>query len=148
MHPPLLGDIWPGRRLEVRVGEDLRATEPLPRCPRCGALARPNMLMFGDFVWVSDRSDEQEARYRRWLNARFQGLGSNVVVLECGAGNAIPTVRNESEAVACRAGATLVASTRTSPRGRPRPSRWRWGAGGHPGHRRAGGDRVRGAAGR
>ena len=31
-----------------RMTEQFRAREPLPRCPDCGALARPNVLMFGD----------------------------------------------------------------------------------------------------
>src|SRR5438270_3266667 len=36
----------------VTVGVEeatLRAREPLPTCPSCGALARPNILMFGDW---------------------------------------------------------------------------------------------------
>ena len=28
-----------------------RARPPLPCCPQCGALARPNILMFGDWGW-------------------------------------------------------------------------------------------------
>jgi hypothetical protein len=32
-----------------------RARPPPPCCPRCGALARPNILMFGDGGWEAAR---------------------------------------------------------------------------------------------
>jgi NAD-dependent SIR2 family protein deacetylase len=74
----------------------MRAQEPLPACPRCGALARPNILMFNDWEWDSKRSAEQEAQMNMW----FQAVGSTpLVVVECGAGTAIPTVRRFCEEV-------------------------------------------------
>lgn len=44
-----------------------RLAGPAPRCPRCGAIVRPNILMFGDFGWIDSRSAAQEAALRRWL---------------------------------------------------------------------------------
>jgi NAD-dependent SIR2 family protein deacetylase len=67
-------------------------SEP-PRCPRCGALARPNILMFNDSDWIAQRSDAQFERLRRW-RAAARGL----VVIELGAGVDIPSVRRMSEA--------------------------------------------------
>ncbi len=59
----------------------------LPACERCRGMLRPNILMFGDGGWNEDRSAEQEARLGAWI----EGLGAaRVVVLECGAGTAIP----------------------------------------------------------
>ena len=82
----------------------LRASKPLPTCPRCRGLLRPSILMFGDGGWDDARSAAQHRRLEAWL-AR---LGSaKVVVVECGAGTAIPTVRRFSERLA-RDGATLV----------------------------------------
>ena len=81
-----------------------RAREPLPRC-RCGALLRPNVLMFSDFGWDPSRSDAQERRWDAWFD---EVRGARVVVVECGAGTAIPTVRRFSESVAARTGGTLV----------------------------------------
>lgn len=38
--------------IEVSVSETtMRAEGELPRCPSCGGLARPNILMFGDLDW-------------------------------------------------------------------------------------------------
>ncbi|HVU50401.1 MAG TPA: Sir2 family NAD-dependent protein deacetylase [Polyangia bacterium] len=92
--------------------ERLRAARPLPACPRCGALARPNVLMFGDGSWIGDRTDEQQARLHAWL-AELAAARARLVVLELGAGTGVPTVRLASEAIARRPGATLV---RVNPR--------------------------------
>jgi NAD-dependent SIR2 family protein deacetylase len=90
----------------VRIDEaTLRAAEPFPACPGCGALARPNILMFGDGEWDQSRACWQEARLGQWLKSV---AAARVVVVECGAGKAIPTVRLFCESMADRYDATLV----------------------------------------
>ena len=103
---PCSDGIWPAGDLALPVDEaTMRATPPLPTCPRCGALARPNVLMFGDWHWNGARTGEQERRASEWLQAtRDQRL----VVVECGAGTAVPTVRLQCERIARATGATLV----------------------------------------
>jgi NAD-dependent SIR2 family protein deacetylase len=82
----------------VEVDEStMRAREPLPACPQCGALARPNILMFGDGDWDYNRAFEQEQRFRDWLQ---QVAGLRLAIVECGAGTAIPSVRLLCEHVA------------------------------------------------
>ncbi len=83
-----------------------RASEPLPRCPECGSLARPNVLMFGDGEWDSARTDAQERRFDEFVGA-LQRERARLVVVECGAGTAVSTVRSMSESLA-RGGARLV----------------------------------------
>lgn len=94
--------IRPAPERDVEVDEaTFRARGPLPTC-ECGALLRPNILMFGDWGWDESRSHEQQGR----MNAWFRGVtGGKLVVIECGAGTAIPTVRNFSERAA---GAAVV----------------------------------------
>jgi hypothetical protein len=90
----------------VAVNEDTgRAEGPLPACPACGALARPNILMFGDAGWDASRTAAQQDRLRDWLR-RVRGPG--LVLIECGAGLAIPTVRHFCEHVASSRKGTLV----------------------------------------
>ncbi|MFZ5438361.1 MAG: SIR2 family NAD-dependent protein deacylase [Myxococcota bacterium] len=92
---------------EVTVEVDpatFRARGPLPSCPRCGGLLRPNILMFGDWQWSSERTDAQHARLERWLAER---AGQRLCVIECGAGTAIPTVRRLGDQL-LRAGHALV----------------------------------------
>jgi NAD-dependent SIR2 family protein deacetylase len=67
-----------------------RASPPLPSCPRCGSLARPNILMFGDWGWDSSRTERQEAALHDFLRGC---AGRKIAVIELGAGSAIPTVR-------------------------------------------------------
>ena len=50
--------------------------------------------MFGDGGWISNRSDEQQRRYRDWLE---QLAGKRLAMIEFGAGTAVPTVRWECE---------------------------------------------------
>ncbi len=86
--------IWPAEKTTVVVDEARCLAEPpLPACPGCGGLARPNILMFNDFDWDARRTEAQEQRYARWLQSG-QGLR---VGIELGAGTAIPTVRHELE---------------------------------------------------
>lgn len=87
--------IWPADGLQIDVDmSTIRATSELPRCPRCRGLARPNILMFGDFEWHEARCAEQLARYQAWLK---QVADCRIVAIEFGAGLAVPTVRIECE---------------------------------------------------
>ncbi|HEX8913977.1 MAG TPA: Sir2 family NAD-dependent protein deacetylase [Humisphaera sp.] len=106
--------VWSADAANVVVDEaTMRAADPLPRCGACGGVARPNILMFGDGGWVEGRSAAQEARYRRWL----AGVDpSAVVVVELGAGTAVPSVRYNSERLQAR-GATLVRINPREPQG-------------------------------
>jgi NAD-dependent SIR2 family protein deacetylase len=90
--------LWPAGPEDIDVdAATFRARPPFPLCPTCGALARPNILMFGDFGWDSARSDDQRAL----LGELFAQTPRDapVVVVECGAGTHIPTVRGFSESV-------------------------------------------------
>lgn len=70
---------------------------PLPSCPKCAALVRPNILMFNDFHWEDTRHRLQRGHLQAWLK---QWSGDNSlpppVIIELGAGMAIPSVRNFS----------------------------------------------------
>lgn len=93
----------------VRVDVDartFRARPPLPACPGCGDLARPNVLMFGDGDWDTTRAREQQTRLGEWMHDRRQN-GQGVVVVECGAGTAVPSVRIFGERLVA-GGARLV----------------------------------------
>jgi len=91
---------------EVLVDEEtFRASPPLPSCPTCGALARPNVLMFGDWGWQPGRTTGQEYRFSTWIGDLSE---ARLTIVEIGAGTAVPTVRITSEQLARRPGATLI----------------------------------------
>ena len=90
--------IWPiGPDLHLQINTDnLLAKEPLPSCPQCGSLARPNILMFSDFAWNSTRTYAQRQRFEIWIE-KFKN--KNLLIIELGAGTNIPTVRLTCEEV-------------------------------------------------
>jgi NAD-dependent SIR2 family protein deacetylase len=96
--------------------ETFRAAPPLPSCPRCGALARPNVLMFGDGEWEEMRTVSQERRMTVWLT-KVADAERKLVIVECGAGSAVPTVRFTGEQLVRRVGGTLVRINPREPTG-------------------------------
>lgn len=87
------GEIWPADGFHPVVDEEsCELLNDPPTCPLCGGIARPNILMFGDWSWVRTRSSEQSVRLHAWRQTVKRH-----VVIEIGAGRAIPTVRNFGE---------------------------------------------------
>lgn len=102
------GDIWNAKDEQVVVNETVfEAKDPLPKCPHCGALARPNILMFGDSHWSYDRTGDQNRRFEQFIYKVKAGRPP-VAIIEMGAGKAIPTVRLNSEMLTQRLNATLI----------------------------------------
>lgn len=105
---PCGDETWEATGETVLVEEStFRASDPLPRCRNCPALARPNILMFGDGSWLRHRAEAQRERLARWLRELVTS-SARLAVIELGAGTAIPTVRETSERVVERVGGTLV----------------------------------------
>ena len=94
---PCSRDVWELNAAPEVDETTFRATGDLPRCPRCGELARPNILMFNDAQWIEKRSEEQHARFGQWLQSVAP---KPLAIIECGAGLAIPTVRHVGEDIA------------------------------------------------
>jgi NAD-dependent SIR2 family protein deacetylase len=90
-----LADIWLADDFLPVVDEDqCELISEFPRCPHCGDIARPNILMFGDWNWLQFRSNLQSVGLHDWRQSV-----ARLVVIEIGAGKDIPTVRNFSERV-------------------------------------------------
>ena len=66
----------------------------MPVCPECGCVSRPNIVMFYDWMVNTRRINEQYKRYEAWLE---QNKDSRFVIIELGAGLAVPTIRNFGE---------------------------------------------------
>jgi NAD-dependent SIR2 family protein deacetylase len=94
----------------------LRAQGELPRCRVCGGLARPNVLMFGDGAWNPGRTAAQQIRFRLWLRRLARG---KLLVVEMGAGTAIPTVRQTAEQLAAAADTPLIRINPSEAQGPP-----------------------------
>lgn len=101
------GRIWSAEYTTIEIAESFRAKDPLPRCPDCGAMARPNILMFGDYSWQYSRTDAQRDRLSTWMDT-LEREQAKLAIVEIGAGTAVPTVRNTSEQIASRFGVPLI----------------------------------------
>ncbi|MEN8687979.1 MAG: Sir2 family NAD-dependent protein deacetylase [Desulfuromonadales bacterium] len=101
---PCGNDIWDNQETIPVDLETMRA-QHVPSCLNCSQPARPNILMFGDYSWLSDRTRGQEMRFDSFL---AQHQHQPIVVVEMGAGTAIPTIRHMSERIGQRFGATVV----------------------------------------
>ena len=101
---PCSDAIWPATDFHPVVDSArCRLASELPRCPHCGGVARPNILMFGDWDWIDARRAAQALRLRRWL-ARVRWP----VVIEIGAGVDVATVRHFSQRAVLACGGALV----------------------------------------
>lgn len=101
---PCCHDIWPNQA-EFKIDQASMRASRAPGCPSCGGVARPNILMFGDFSWLSDRTSAQEERFDRFIQ---QHRGKKMVVVEMGAGSAVPTIRYLSENLGSHSGVDVI----------------------------------------
>ena len=105
---PCTDAIWPATEVNVEIEqESFRALGELPACPRCGSLARPNILLFSDGTWIARRSEAQGRRFSQWL-ANVERSGMRMVIIEIGAGTAVPSIRRLSEDMSLRFSAPLI----------------------------------------
>eukprot|EP01084_Bolivina_argentea_P066722 121642_1 len=63
-------------------------------------IARPNILMFGDYGFKTERVYEQYQRLEDWKRELRLNKAKNICVIEMGAGSAVPRVRYDSESAA------------------------------------------------
>ena len=102
---PCTYQIWEND-IEIDIDMDtFKTISDLPLCRNCGSLSRPNVLMFGDWNWIGSRTDNQYDRMGKWLT---KNRDKKIVIVESGAGLAIPTVRYRSEEVARQFDAKLI----------------------------------------
>ena len=95
---PCSGHIWPAPADGVDVDEVRFVARSLPRCPHCGHVARPNVLMFNDDVWLDTRVEAQRKRFQRWLD-EIRDRRWRLLIVEIGAGMVIPTIRRIVERI-------------------------------------------------
>jgi NAD-dependent SIR2 family protein deacetylase len=105
---PCSSEIWDAHSITVNVDmENFHAKDPMPVCKNCGALARPNILMFGDWNWISYRSVEQGNRLETWIDTMLD-LDARVTIIEMGAGHAVPSVRMKSQSTFRKLNASFI----------------------------------------
>jgi NAD-dependent SIR2 family protein deacetylase len=97
--------IWEAKDEYIQIDMNKFEATNIPLCKDCKAVARPNILMFGDWEYNDKRAVKQQAKYNKWKKANKT---EQIVVIELGAGTAVPTVRLEGESLAKNLKATLL----------------------------------------
>lgn len=101
-------EVWNNEKTDLAVDTTtFLATNTLPTCKNCSNLARPNILMFGDWGFSAIRQREQQERLQLWLRDNVANK-LKIVVIELGAGKVIPTVRNFSEEIHTQYNANFI----------------------------------------
>jgi NAD-dependent SIR2 family protein deacetylase len=101
---PCSHSTWDARTFDPVVdAEHCALVGPMPACPRCGGIARPNILMFDDWHWIDTRRAAQAARRQEWLEQ-----ARRPVVIEIGAGVNVATVRHFSHRVVLQHNGALI----------------------------------------
>lgn len=97
--------IWSNEEVFLVDETSMRARDPLPLCPKCGKVCRPNIFMFGDWSWLQERSRAQSSALNLFLR---KNTGRRKAVIEIGAGTAIPTIRSLSERIGWKKHTTVI----------------------------------------
>jgi len=104
---PCTDEIWEAKNLDIEIDmENFRALT-IPRCKNCGAVARPNVLMFGDRRWIPHRTNTQEYIFNSWLN-QIEDFGYELVILEIDIGKTTPVLKQFSKEIANSYDATII----------------------------------------
>jgi len=102
---PCSDQTWDASPPVAFIESAMRVVDPLPRCGNCGALARPNVRLFSDPQWVGRSTLAQSKAFEQW---KANCAGKRVVIIECGAGTAVPAVRLASELAMQQLNARLI----------------------------------------
>jgi NAD-dependent SIR2 family protein deacetylase len=100
---PCCDSIWENNE-HIEIDEEKFEALNFPLCKHCKKIARPNILMFSDLRFVDKRVELQSARFEYWLSQ----IDDKLVIIEIGAGKAVPTVRLMSERIRRKFAATLI----------------------------------------
>ena len=96
--------VWPNHE-QVPVDLNTMRAQHIPHCVNCGGIARPNILMFGDWDFISERSQLQQWRYLDFISKH---AWNKIVVVEIGAGTQIPSIRHMSFRLTAQTSALVI----------------------------------------
>ena len=100
---PCSNSIWENSET-IEIDEEKFEALNFPLCKYCKKIARPNILMFSDLRFVEKRVNLQLARFEYWLSQ----IDDKLVIIEIGAGKAVPTVRMMSDKIRRNFDSTLI----------------------------------------
>ena len=78
----ICGHVWEENEADFVVDiETMHLMSEVPTCLSCGNPARPNILMFDDFSWNSNRNKNQQNSFTKWnmmpMRGHYNVAGAN-----------------------------------------------------------------------
>jgi len=89
-------EIWDANEEAIKINMDEFKAIDIPQCKNCAGIARPNILMFGDWEWNGNRTREQKKKFSTWIKS-IESDNKKLAIIEIGAGTVIPTIRYKGE---------------------------------------------------
>ena len=83
---PCSQEVWDSKDLEIEIDyQTMRAKDPLPSCPVCAAVSRPNIFMYGDSTesYIYTPAEISAKQFRAF---REKYKNSRVLILDIGVG--------------------------------------------------------------
>jgi NAD-dependent SIR2 family protein deacetylase len=103
---PCHDQVWldiPDEHEREQMGDEM----PIFFCPQCRGVARPNVLMFGDWDWIREPTEQQMGTFEAWTRA-LQAQGARVAMVEIGAGTTLPAIRMQTSSLLSRLDGRLI----------------------------------------
>jgi NAD-dependent SIR2 family protein deacetylase len=104
--------IWSANNENLEIDMEDFTVNYTPQCPHCSNVARPNIMMFGDWRWNDGRTNKQHKKFNKWIK-KLKVNKYKLVIIEIGAGEAIPTIRDKGDTLARQEHINLI---RVNPR--------------------------------
>ena len=103
------GELWDvPDDTRFNVDSDLFELQDPPTCKDCGGIARPNIMMFFDYGFDNEETEDQAKRFNKFMNKYDKG-DHKIAIIEFGAGEGVPTIRMMGEYIQKNVeGATLI----------------------------------------
>jgi len=98
-------EIWDNDIENIEIDMDTLEAKTLPKCKNCNNISRPNILMFADWYFIGNRVDKQTEKFKKW---QLENEDKKTVIIEIGAGTAIPTIRNFGDRKSLEENITLI----------------------------------------
>jgi len=98
-------EIWKADSNPIEIDMKKFEAMTIPKCKKCACIARPNIVMFSDWNFINERTYTQKIKFGKW---KRENKDKKKVVIEIGAGRAIPTIQEYGDKVSRSTKTTLI----------------------------------------
>lgn len=101
---PCTNEIWTNNLNSETLIDEIKSGL-FPKCPNCGAMARPNVYMFRDGTYIAKRSKNQDTRFEEFMSHH---KNEKFIVFEIGSGPHVQSIRKKTRNIRINHNAFVV----------------------------------------